>query len=131
MTSHALAVIHTQQQNETLFQIDHALRHYFELEAACLIANGEAYKPEMKAAEQHVVELLTRVGGQVTIGNSRVEAHEAFEGDKLMGRWFTVKGDHWQFSDAANAMAHTRLLTPWKRGLLLEAPATTARKAKG
>ena len=125
-TSQAVAVIQTQRQTETLFQIEYALRNYFELEAACLIANGEAYRDEMKAAEQHVVALLTRVGGQVTIGTCRVEAHEAFAGDKLMGRWFVVKGGHGQFSDAANTAAHTRLRTPWRRGLWIE---QTAKKS--
>jgi hypothetical protein len=122
-TSHALAVA----QSQTLFQIENALRNYFELEAACLIANGEAYRREMKEAESHVIALLTRVGGQVTLGACRIEAHEAFEGERKTGAWFTCAGPTDQFSDAANTAAHTRLLTPWKRGLLLEAPA--ARKA--
>jgi hypothetical protein len=42
----------------------------------------------------------------------------------------TRKGPRDGFSDAANTAAHTRLLTPWKRRLLLEAPATTSQNAK-
>jgi hypothetical protein len=117
---HALAVIHSQRQTETLFQIEHALCRYFELEAACLIANGEAYRAETKAAESHVIGLLTRVGGKVTLGTCTVSAHESFEGERKIGAWFTCVGPTDQFSDAANTAAHTRLLTPWRHGLWLD-----------
>lgn len=117
---HALAVLHTQRQTETLFQIEHALRRYFELEAACLIANGEAYRREMKEAESNVIALLTRVGGQVTLGVCHIEAHEAFEGERKTGAWFVCHGPTDQFSDAANTAAHTRLLTPWRHGLWID-----------
>lgn len=123
---HTLAVIHSQRQTETLFQIEHALRKYFELEAACLIANGEAYRREMKDAESHLILLLTRIGGKATLGTCTVSAHEAFEGERKIGAWFACHGPAAEFRDSANAMAHTRLLTPWKRGLLLEAPSSSA-----
>jgi hypothetical protein len=121
-TSHALTVAQTQ----TLYQIEHALRNYFELEAASLIANGEAYRNEMKEAESHVIGLLTRIGGKVTIGNCTVSAHESFEGERKTGAWFVCHGPTNQFSDAANTAAHTRLLTPWRHGLWID---PNARKA--
>jgi hypothetical protein len=116
-----------QRQNETTEQIRYALRFYFELEAACAISNGEAFKLEMKKAEAHVVALLTRIGGRCWIGPCMVSAHEAFEGERLLGRWFVVKGPSAELTEAANTSAHTRLQQPWRRGLWIEAAAIPKR----
>lgn len=112
-------------------EIATAVRNYFELEAACLIPGGEAWRPAMKEAEQHAVDLIARRGGVVQLGPLIVEAHEAFEGDKLLGRWLTFKGPMGHLSDAANTAAHTRLRVPWKRGLHIETAAYELGRAHG
>jgi hypothetical protein len=114
--SRAIAVV----EHGTVFD---AIKRYLELEAACLIPGGEAWHAEMKAAEREAVDAITRHGGIVRLGPLTVESHVAFEGERELGRWFTIKapaGALGIITDAANTAAHTRLRVPWRRGLDLE-----------
>jgi hypothetical protein len=96
-----------------------AVIEYLALEAAFLIANGAAYKREMKAAEARLFDAVNSVGGVARVGALTVQAHECREGGNLIGRWLTFQGAAMHdYHDAANTAAHSRLLTPWKRGLL-------------
>jgi len=104
-----------------------AVIEYFALEAACLIANGSAYKAEMKAAEARLFDAVNALGGVARVGALTVQAHECYEDGNLIGRWCTFRGAH-VYHDAANTAAHTRLLTPWKRGLLAFADDSAPRK---
>ncbi|HUI12993.1 MAG TPA: hypothetical protein VL048_05930 [Xanthobacteraceae bacterium] len=107
-------------ENASVFE---AVKRYLELEAACLIPGGEAWRPNMKQAEREAVDLIARHGGTVRLGPLTVESHVAFEGEREIGRWFTIKGPAGALgilTDAANTSAHTKLRTPWKHGLAWE-----------
>lgn len=109
--------------NATVFE---AVKRYLELEAASLIAGGDAWRDAMRRAEHEAVETVTRYGGVVRLGLLTVESHVSFEGERELGRWITIKGPAAAFSiltDAANTAAHTRLRVPWRRGIHIETTA--------
>jgi hypothetical protein len=60
----------------------------------------------------------------VVLSELQIEAHQCFEGGTLIARWVTFKGPTLPYDKDTNAVAVTRLRTPWRRGLLLEKPST-------